>query len=134
MKVVDVPQDNDASYEGAKKLCYALDENGLFVAARTNGWHVEETVKSLAWKNIELDLERTKVRVSEGKSSPLEYFMKLRQMDAGLLAENMQISKWRVQWHLRPLVFNKLKHKWIERYANCLEVPADVLQKRAEPC
>ncbi len=128
MRVKDVPQDNDVTYEGEKKLCYALDDEGRFVATTTNGWSVEATVKSLAWKKIEDDLQATSRRLLTGQASTLEYFMKLRQMDPSLLAQNMNISIWRVRWHLRPRVFEKLKPSFLMLYADCLDIPVETLR------
>lgn len=128
MKVKDVPQDHDPSYEGLTKLCYALDENGKFVPTSTDGWHVEETVKSVAWQMIEKDLNETRERVRAGNASSLEYFMKARQMDPLLLAQNVGTFVFRVKWHLRPHVFKRLNESWLKRYADCLEMPIALLR------
>lgn len=128
MKVKDVPQDHDPSYEGLTKLCYALDDNGRFVPTATDGWHVEETVKTLAWQVIEKDLAETRALVRSGQASPLAYFMKARQMDPLLLAQNVGTFVWRVKRHLRPQIFQKLNASWLERYARCLEVPVELLR------
>ena len=128
MKLKNVPQDADPTYEGAKKLCYALDENGQFKTATTNGWSVEATVKNLAWQNIEKDLEKTRQQVRSGELSPLGFFMKFRQMDTSLLAQNMGISSWRVKWHLRPRVFRGLPAPWLKKYSDCLEIPVETLK------
>jgi hypothetical protein len=128
MKIENVPQDHDPTYEGATKLCYALDAQGRFVKARTDGWHVEETVKAVAWQAIEKDLAETRVRVNAGGLSTLTYNMKLRQMDPALLAKNMGMWTWRVKWHLRPRVFAKLNSYWLQKYSNCLEISVDDLK------
>lgn len=128
MKLKDVPQDKDPSYEGATKLCYAIDDNGRFVKASTNGWAVEETVKSLAWQAIEKDLESTRGQVRTGKTSALAYFMKVRQMDVKLLSQNMETSYLRTWWHLRPNTFKKLSPAWIQKYSDCLDIPVETLR------
>ncbi len=128
MKIADVPQDNDPSYEGEKKLYYAQNEKGQFVAAKSNGWHVEETVKNLAWQTIENDLKATKLKVIQGEASALRYYMKYRQMDTLLLAQNMQISRLRVWWHLKPQIFKKLNAQWLQKYADCLEISVQRLK------
>lgn len=128
MKVTEVPQDQDPSYLGETKLCYAVDEHGKIVPVQTTGWKAEETVKALAWHFINEDLDQTKQAVQAGRASPLLYFMKYRQMDRTLLAQNMGISRWRVWWHLRPRVFARLSEQWIDRYAECLEIPATILR------
>ena len=127
MKLQEVPQDQNPSYEGVRRLCYAVDEQGKIVQAHSSGWKVEETAKSLAWKVIETDLAETRRQIRAGKTSPLRYFMKMRQMDPFLLAQNMEISVFRVHWHLRQSVFRKLSESWLQRYAECLEIPHSVL-------
>jgi hypothetical protein len=128
MKVTEVPQDLDPSYEGGKRLCYAVDESGKIVEAHSSGWQVEETVKSLAWKVINQELAATRLRVRAGRASNLEYFMKRRQMDPHMLALNMGISKLRVYWHLRPRVFRNLNEAWLRQYSSCLEIPVEQLR------
>lgn len=122
MKVNEVPQDSDPTFEGGKKLCYALDEKGQFVPVKTSGWEIESTAKDLAWNAIRQDVENTRQLVLKGEASPLEYYMKLRQMDLSLLAENMGLSKFRVWWHLKPKQFAKLNEKWLQKYAHCLKI------------
>jgi hypothetical protein len=63
-----------------------------------------------------------RARVRRGEASPLEYFMKFRQMDVGLLAGNVGMFKWRVKRHLKPAKFRKLKPALLARYAECLDV------------
>jgi hypothetical protein len=128
MKTREVPQDMDPSFAGGKKICYAVDADGKYVQVKTSGWAVEAEAKDLAWKSIESGINQCRERVLRGEASALEYFMKLRQMDAQLLAGNMNMFTWRVKWHLRPSRFRKLSARWVERYAQCLDVPASALR------
>ncbi|MGZ3724117.1 MAG: hypothetical protein ACXVA9_14335 [Bdellovibrionales bacterium] len=128
MKIREVPQDQDPSFAGGKKICYAVDSDGKFVQVKTSGWDVEAEAKDLAWKSIDTDVARCGERVRSGQASPLEYFMKFRQMDAKLLADNMGMFAWRVKWHLRPARFRKLSERWLARYAECLDIPAATLR------
>lgn len=128
MKINEVPQDVDPSYQGGKRLCYAVDDQGKYVQAFSAGWSAEQTVKGLAWKVIEAELVALRARVRVGRASALRYFMRLRQMDCGLLAQNMGLWRVRVWWHLRPTVFAKLSEAWLTRYADCLEIPVDRLR------
>ena len=128
MKRSEVPQDQDPSFEGHKKICYAVDTNGRFVKIQTSGWQAEQTVKEVAWQSIEKNLELMRQKVAQGQASPLHFFMLLRQMDPPLLAKNMGVWRWRVKWHMRPNVFRKLKTSWLERYADCLEISVPTLK------
>jgi hypothetical protein len=128
MKTHEIPQDQDAAYEGGKRLCYAVDGQGLIVAAHSSGWEVEEVVKGVAWKVIEDDLAKTRQAVQAGEASALEYYMKVRMMTPRLLSQNIGISTWRVRLHLRRRGFARLSDRWIVRYATCLDVPVERLQ------
>lgn len=129
MKTTEVPQDQDPSFAGGTKICYAVNAEGKLVPVETTGWDVEAAAKELAWKSINDDLSRCKIRVRQGLASPLEFFMKSRQMDAKLLADNMNMFTLRVRWHLRPKVFRKLNAQWLERYAACLDIPVATLRE-----
>jgi len=128
MKLKDVPQDHNPSFEGHTKLCYAIDESGKIVSAQTTGWKVEADATDIAWNAINKELEQMRRKVRQGQVSPLEYFMKLRLMDPSLLAENMGVSKWRLRWHLKPSVFRRLDGQWLARYAECLDLPVKTLK------
>jgi hypothetical protein len=128
MKKHEVPQDRDPSFEGHTKLCYAVDESGHYVRVQTSGWSTEKAVKDVAWAHIEKDLATTRDEVSRGLASPLKYFMKLRQMDPWLLAQNLRVWTWRVKWHLRPRVFRRLNETWLKRYAEALDVSVEELR------
>jgi hypothetical protein len=129
VKAQDVPQDQDPTFEGHKKICYALGPDGKFVPVHTSGWSVEADAKNLAWQAIEADLEKCRQRVAGAKASPLEYYMKFRQMDPKLLADNMGICVWRVKWHMRPQRFRRLDGQWLRRYAECLDIPVERLSE-----
>ena len=131
MKVEEVPQDRARSYEGGSKVCYAVDASGKIVKTPTSGWIVEERAMSIAWDAIGSTLDRIRADVLAGKASPLAWFMKMRQMDARLLAQNLGTFTLRVGWHLRPGVFARLSQAWLSRYAECLDVPVASLKDPA---
>ncbi len=37
----DVPQDGIPTYGGRRKLVYAVDKDGVYVAVRSSGWEAE---------------------------------------------------------------------------------------------
>jgi hypothetical protein len=131
VKVDEVPQDRARSYEGASKVCYAVDAAGKIVKTPTSGWIVEEWAMSIAWDAMGSTLDRIRGDVLAGKASPLAWFMTMRQMDVRLLAQNLGTFAWRVGWHLRPKVFTRLSQIWISRYADCLDVPVESLRDPA---
>ena len=81
MKVNEVPQDNlPQYYEGLKKGCYAIDDEGKYVIVPSLGWAVDELINGLAVDELTANLEKTRKAVLAGQKSPLCYHMEVRQM------------------------------------------------------
>jgi hypothetical protein len=49
------------------------------------------------------------------------------QMDAGMLAANTGLWRWRVRRHLKPAVFARLKPDLLQRYAEVLRIDIEQL-------
>jgi hypothetical protein len=121
MKVNEVPQDI-TFYEGEKRACYALNDEGKYVIVPSSGWNAEEVVNGLAVAEMETALEKTRKAVIDGLKSPLTYHMERRQMTPEILAKTAGMSRFRVKRHFRPDVFAKLKPPILDRYAKALAV------------
>jgi hypothetical protein len=121
MKVNEVPQDI-TFYEGEKRACYALNDEGKYIIVPSSGWNAEEVVNGLAVAEMETALEKTRKAVIDGLKSPLTYHMERRQMTPEILAKTAGISRFRVKRHFRPDVFAKLKPPILDRYAKALAV------------
>jgi hypothetical protein len=118
MKISEVPQDRGMiDQHRLKEVCYAVDENGLFVLAQSAGWEPKNIANDLAWDLIHEQVKKTVEKIKSGKLSPLAYHMELNQMGPGLLAKYAGISRLRVRLHLRPAGFRRLKPKQLKRYA-----------------
>jgi hypothetical protein len=129
MKVNEVPQDNTVEYyEGVKRACYAVDEEGKYVIVPSNGWREEEIVNGLAVHDLAVNLEKTRQAVIGGQKSPLAYHMERRQMIPDILGKTAGIAAFRVKRHLRPEVFAKLKDSLLERYAQALAITIEELK------
>jgi len=129
MKVNEVPQDNTVEYyEGIKRACYAVNDEGKYVIVPSNGWKEEEFINSLAVKELAVNLEETRKAVLAGEKSPLAYHMERRQMIPDILGKTAGIAVFRVKRHLRPDVFAKLKDSVLERYAKALAIAIDELK------
>lgn len=129
MKKDEVPQDkSNLESSKFKELCYAVDENGQYITAKSTGW----TPKTIALNNaIEVINERTenaKQRVLDNTTSPIEYYMELHKMDLPILASYVGLWKWRVKRHFKPKVFNKLSHKMLQKYAAVFDISIDQLK------
>lgn len=123
MKIKDVPQDNNKTYQGhGTKAVYAIDESGSYAKATTSGWNVEEVVLRDVLADFEQLAADAKQRVMEGKSSPIEYFVYKRYMDIPALAQGMGIARWKVKRHLKPKIFKKLSDSMLQRYADLLRI------------
>ena len=126
MKVHEVPQEI-TYYEGYKRACYALNEEGRYVIVPSTGWSAEEIVNGLAVAELEAKLEDVRQEVMRGEKSPLLYHMERRQMTPEILAKTAGIARFRVKRHFRPAVFIKLKLSVLDRYAKALAVTAQEL-------
>ena len=101
MKVTEVPQDI-TYYEGVKRACYALNDEGKYVVVGSSGWSAEEVVNGLAVDDLAVTLEETRKAVLAGVKSPLCYHMELRQMNPDILGKTAGIAVFRVKRHFRP--------------------------------
>ena len=126
MKVNEVPQEI-TYYEGYKRACYALNEDGRYVIVTSSGWSAEEIVNGLAVAELEAKLEGVRQEVIRGEKSPLLYHMERRQMTPEILAKTADIACFRVKRHFRPAVFAKLKSSVLDRYAKALAVTGQEL-------
>jgi hypothetical protein len=126
MKVHEVPQDI-TYYEGYKRACYALNEEGKYVIVSSSGWSAEEVVNGLAVAELEAKLEGVRQEVIRGEKSPLLYHMERRQMTPEILAKTAGIACFRVKRHFRPDIFAKLKSSVLDRYAKALAVTGQEL-------
>jgi hypothetical protein len=123
VKIDEVPQDNLIHYQGAgKRAIYAVNERGEYTTVPTSGWEVEEIVLSQALADYDEQAEEARQRILRGKSSPLEYFMYKRRMDALVLAQAMGLFKWQVKRHLKAKVFQRLDEALLNQYARILRV------------
>ncbi|MFO7570620.1 MAG: hypothetical protein R6W75_12560 [Smithellaceae bacterium] len=127
MQVSEVPQEQ-TYYEGERRACYALNDEGRYVVVPSIGWSAEDVVNGLAVDELAAQLEDTRLAVLAGQKSPLCYHMERRQMIPGILAKTAGISQFRVKRHFRPDVFLKLKPAVLDRYARALAVSLEELQ------
>lgn len=127
MKVNEVPQDI-TYYEGEKRACYALNDEGKYVVVQSAGWEAEDVVNALAVEDLAAMLEETRKAVVAGWKSPLCYHMERRQMNPDILGKTAGIAVWRVKRHFRPDIFAKLKPSILARYARALALSTDELQ------
>jgi len=123
----DVPQDAGIFEEGQKEVCYAVDDDGRYLLARSAGWEPKNIANDQAWDLLSQQLDTVRSRVLGGELSPLAFHMAKNQMDLALLAQYAGMFRWRIKRHLKPAVFITLKKPLLERYAALLKTTVDEL-------
>ena len=129
----EVPQDDISTYGGRRKLFYAVDRNGAYVAVPSSGWEAEAVATGSALEEIERHKRDAWERASSGATSPLEYYMRCRRMDPALLAAATGFSRWRIRRHFRPEVYRRLSDRILARYGEALGIEVGGL-KMLTPC
>lgn len=120
MKKEDVPQDNNRTYGGHKKVIYAVNHSGTYEKIRSSGWEAEEFATLMAVDELnELALEAYH-QVQKGVRSPLAYHMYAKRLDVLGLAQATGFFQWQIKRHLKPSVFSKLAAKKKARYLEVL--------------
>ncbi len=129
MKKEQVPQDNRGlAQKNIHELCYAVDENGNYTTVQSSGWDVKATALDESLELIEERINETKKDISEGKLSPLAYFMEVHRMDVSILASYAGIHSFFVKRHFNPKRFKKLSDKTLKKYADVFEISVEELK------
>lgn len=129
MKKKEVPQDNSSlKSKNFKELCYAVNEDGEYVTAKSSGWDPKTIALNNAIKDIKERVSEAKSKVLANEVSPIVYYMELHKMDLGILASYVGMWKWRVKRHFKPKVFQKLSLKILQKYADTFDVSIDQLK------
>lgn len=128
MKEQEMPQDNDMTTEGHKRVLYVVDKKGDYKMGHSSGWNVQTTVTDLAWDEWKERVYKVWIEVKNHKKSPLAYYMVYKQFDKSVLAAQASINIFKLLWHLRPKPFSKLKTSVLQRYADELDISMDQLK------
>ena len=133
MKKEEIPQDK-SNLESAdfKELCYAVDEKGNYVTAKSSGWDPKTIALDNAIQDINERVGIAKQKVLNLQTSPIEYYMELHKMDLSILSSYVGIWKWRVKRHFKPSVFKKLNLNTLKKYAEVFEISVNELQQIKE--
>ncbi len=128
MKKEDVPQDLSSLGKITKEVCYATDGNGKYTTELSKGWDVKITALDTAWIEIDERIKQAFKKVLNKEASPLMYYMEKALMDTKILADYTGFWQWQVKNHLKPIGFNKLSDKKLERYASVLNISVPELK------
>ena len=127
MEIDKVPQDQGITAGITREVQYAVDEDGKYVKTFSSGWEPKNIVNDLAWQDIQDAMDLANEKIESGKASPILFYMAKNQMNITLLADYVEISKWKVKRHLKPRGFKKLKQEQIENYAKVFGISTDEL-------
>lgn len=126
MNQTDVPQD-EAILEQWHEITYAVNEAGNYVLIPSSGWDTSNVANYQAWQLIAEEIIAALREIRRGTASPLLVHMVRNQMDIGLLASYVGLSRWRVRRHLRACHYRKLSVKLRKRYADLFRIPLAAL-------
>jgi hypothetical protein len=129
MKDTQVPQDNNKTYGGKRKLLYAVDNSGNYTSVQSVGWTVEEEANQAAVQECERLAQEAWQQAQQGLQSPLAYYLYKKRMDIPLLAQITGLFQWRIKRHLKPRIFNQLSPALIRRYCDALGLLPEQLQQ-----
>lgn len=115
-------------YGQFRELLYSYQNDGKF--EKTVGYHGESDrlILQQAWDLFHERMEDAKQRVVAGKVSPVVYYMEKNLLDPLNLSMMAGISLWRVKWHFKPRVFQRLKEKTLQKYAVAFNISIDRLK------
>ena len=99
-----------------REICYAVDPEGKYKLSSSAGWDAKNIVNDQAWDAIIRETASVHRRVLNGELSPIAYYQAKNQMDLGLLAQYVSLSRWRVWRHRRNSVFLKLPDRILVKY------------------
>lgn len=127
MKKLDVPQENNSTLNGQRKVMYRTNESGEF--ERVNyASSVEEFATITAvqeYKELEKEcLEEIKNNIS----SPIKYYMYKNRMDLPTLSSVVDMFSFRVKRHLKMKHFKKMNDKILQKYADAFTIEIDELK------
>ena len=128
MKKDEVPQDESRTYGGQKKLLYAVSDDGRYEGVPSSDWEVETFATVAAVEAFDALRDAALFRAWQGLTSPLEYHMYARRMDAATLSQAAGYGVWRVKRHFRPRIFSRLSSSRLQRYCDVLALSLDQLR------
>ncbi len=126
MEITEQPADNGIT-AGLKIVSYSVNSKGEYELVPGLGWQPVNVVNRQAWQEIEKNIASSREKIAAGRVSCLHYYMTANQMDIGLLARYTRQSRWLVSLHLVPFIFNRMRPKTLQKYAELFQVPLDDL-------
>jgi hypothetical protein len=123
-----VPQDPSPTYEGQRKLLYAVDAQGDYTGVQSAGWEPETFATLTAVAELDRLRDDAWKRASAGQTSALEFHMFDRRMELDTLAATSGIWKWRIRRHFGVKRFARLPSPLLQRYADAMGISVERLR------
>ena len=128
METTSVPQDPSPTYEGQRKLLYAVDAQGEYTGVQSAGWEPETFATLTAVAELDRLRNDAWLRASTGQTSALEFHMFDRRMEIDTLAATTGIWKWRIRRHFDVKRFARLSSPLLQRYADAMGISVERLR------
>ena len=131
MKKEQVPQDSSKSYDGHKKLIYAVDDKGHYHGVKSSGWEVESFATEMAVQELNQQVKRMQTAFLAGDVSPIAYYLPLYRFDLMSLAHATGFFQWQIKRHMKTAIFAKLSSKKRHKYCEAFNISLDELNQPA---
>ncbi|MBQ4821335.1 hypothetical protein [Aquimarina sp. MMG016] len=129
MKKEEVPQDQSSfSHTNMKEVVYAVDKEGKYGKALSSGWEAKTMALNESLELIEEKVLETVQKIKQGELSPIAYYMEVQRMDPVVLSGYVGMWQWRVKRHLKAKVFNRLRERTLQKYADAFEITLSELK------
>ncbi len=129
MKKEQVPQDSCKSYDGHKKLIYAVDDNGHYQGVQSSGWEVEGFATEMAVQALDEQISEMKQAFLMGQVSPIAYYLPRYRFDLMSLAHATGFFQWQIKRHMKPEIFAKLSPKKLTKYCEAFNISLEHLKQ-----
>jgi len=115
-------------YTYNRELFYHFDKEKGFSREIDYQVPANQTIIKQSWDAAEQRLDEVRSLIRAGKRSPIAYYMEKTLMEIPILADYMEMGKWRIRKHMKPKGFNKLKPEILEKYASIFGISVDALK------
>ena len=128
MRKLDIPQENNSTLDGQRKVMYGTNESGEF--QRVNyASSVEEFATITAVQEYEELQKECLEDIKNDIASPIKYFMYKNRMDLPTLCSGVGMFSFRVKRHLKMKHFKKLNDEILQRYSNLFDISLKELKE-----
>ncbi len=127
MKLDEVPQDHSSTYGGHSKLVYAVDAEGHYQRAQSDGWDTEAYATQLAVAELQAQEAEAEAAWQRREQAPLQGMIYRNLQDEPSLAQITWLVQWRLRRHFRPAIYRRLSASILARYADAFGLPVEQL-------